>query len=101
MVTASRATLSRVSGSTMAYPDSNGFSPTALNEGCILNMAPVLQYRHPWPHFVPTLTENCAKPFFSNSTVLDIPVLNVVVWTLMAAGIISPQRMPKVAPCLG
>ena len=57
----------------MAYPDSNGFSPTALKEACILSMAPVLQYTHPWPHFVPTLTANCASPFFSNSLVLEIP----------------------------
>jgi hypothetical protein len=74
----------------MAYPDSNGFSPAALKEGCNLSMAPVLQYRHPWPHFVPTLTANCARPFFSNSLVLDIPARDVVAWSLMALAIIPP-----------
>jgi hypothetical protein len=81
----------------MAYPDLKGLSPTALKERCILSIEPVLQYRHPRPHFVPTFTANCARPFFSNSTVLEIPALNVAVWTLMAAGIMSLSSIQKAA----
>ena len=69
----------------MATRIAHSSAPPSNSDAAAAEQAPVLQYRQPWPHFVPTIVANCTRPFFSNSFVLEIPARNVKVWTLMAA----------------